>query len=82
MQSADTPPAACADLQAKYPALKGKSLANAINPHTPGYETIDPNNPDTSIGFGVDLGDCPGLEADTQAGDLRRSLDDAAGRPS
>ncbi len=59
-QSADAAPAACADLQAKYPALKGKSLVNAINPHTPGYETIDPNNPDTYIGFDVDLGEAIG----------------------
>jgi polar amino acid transport system substrate-binding protein len=59
-QSADAAPAACADLQAKYPALKGKSLVNAINPHTPGYETIDPNSPDTYIGFDVDLGEAIG----------------------
>jgi polar amino acid transport system substrate-binding protein len=59
-QSANAAPAACADLQAKYPALQGKSLVNAINPHTPGYETIDPNNPDTYIGFDVDLGEAIG----------------------
>ena len=34
-------PAACAALQEKYPDWKGKTLVNAINPHTPGYETID-----------------------------------------
>ena len=29
-------PAGCAALQTKYPAWKGKTLVNAINPHTPG----------------------------------------------
>lgn len=38
-------PAACTALQEKYPDWKGKTLVNAINPHTPGYETIDPKNP-------------------------------------
>ena len=38
-------PAACAALQEKYPDWKGKALVNAINPHTPGYETIDPKDP-------------------------------------
>ena len=38
-------PAGCAALQAKYPAWKGKTLVNAINPHTPGYEAIDPKDP-------------------------------------
>ncbi|UCF52217.1 MAG: ABC transporter substrate-binding protein, partial [Bradyrhizobium sp.] len=28
-------PAACAALQDKYPDWKGKTLVNAINPHTP-----------------------------------------------
>lgn len=53
-------PAACADLQAKYPSLKGKTLVNAINPHTPGYETIDPNDPTKYIGFDIDLGEAIG----------------------
>ncbi|MBY3223489.1 ABC transporter substrate-binding protein [Rhizobium laguerreae] len=65
-EAASTTPAACADLQAKYPTLKGKTLVNAINPHTPGYETIDPNNPDTYIGFDIDfgeaIGDCLGFK--------------------
>ena len=38
-------PAGCAALQTKYPAWKGKTLVNAINPHTPGYEAIDPKDP-------------------------------------
>ena len=55
------PPAAeCAKLQAKYPQFKGKTLANAINPHTPGYETIDPKDPSKYIGFDIDLGETIG----------------------
>lgn len=53
-------PEACAALQAKYPTLKGKTLVNAINPHTPGYETIDPTNPSQYIGFDIDLGEAIG----------------------
>ncbi len=53
-------PAACAALQAKYPELKGKTLVNAINPHTPGYETIDPKDPTRYIGFDIDLGEAIG----------------------
>ena len=53
-------PAGCGALQAKYPQFKGKSLVNAINPHTPGYETIDPNDPDKYIGFDIDLGESLG----------------------
>lgn len=48
-------PAACAALQEKYPDWKGKTLVNAINPHTPGYETIDPKDPNKYIGFDIDL---------------------------
>lgn len=53
-------PAECAALQAKYPQFKGKTLVNAINPHTPGYETIDPKNPERYIGFDIDLGETIG----------------------
>ncbi len=53
-------PEACAALQTKYPSLKGKTLINAINPHTPGYETIDPNDPSKYIGFDIDLGEAIG----------------------
>ncbi|HEY0123239.1 MAG TPA: ABC transporter substrate-binding protein [Rhizobium sp.] len=59
-EAASTPPAACADLQAKYPSLKGKVLVNAINPHTPGYEALDPNDPSKYIGFDIDLGETIG----------------------
>ena len=54
------PPAECSALQAKYPQFKGKALVNAINPHTPGYETIDPNDPNKYIGFDIDLGETIG----------------------
>jgi len=54
------PPAACQALQAKYPALKGKTLVNAINPHTPGYEALDPKDPSKYIGFDIDLGEAIG----------------------
>jgi polar amino acid transport system substrate-binding protein len=53
-------PAECTALQAKYPQFKGKTLVNAINPHTPGYETIDPNDPDKYVGFDIDLGETIG----------------------
>jgi polar amino acid transport system substrate-binding protein len=57
---------ACKALQAKYPALKGKTLVDALNPHTPGYEALDPNDPSHYIGFDVDLaealGDCLGFK--------------------
>src|SRR5882724_6056256 len=50
-------PAGCAALQAKYPDLKGKKLVNAINPHTPGYEAIDPKDPSKYVGFDIALGE-------------------------
>src|SRR5258707_25151 len=50
-QAAAPAPAECAALQAKYPQFKGKTLINAINPHTPGYEALDPNDPSKYIGF-------------------------------
>jgi len=53
-------PAACAALQEKYPDWKGKTLVNAINPHTPGYESIDPSDPSKYVGFDIDLGEAIG----------------------
>ncbi|RKP49642.1 ABC transporter substrate-binding protein [Pararobbsia silviterrae] len=53
-------PEACKALQAKYPQFKGKTLVNAINPHTPGYEALDPNDPSQYIGFDIDLGESIG----------------------
>jgi polar amino acid transport system substrate-binding protein len=55
--SASAAPAGCQALQAKYPGLKGKQLVNAINPHTPGYEAIDPKDPNKYVGFDIDLGE-------------------------
>ena len=57
---ASPPPAACQALQAKYPQFKGKTLVNAVNPHTPGYESLDPNDPSKYIGFDIDLGETIG----------------------
>lgn len=51
---------ACSDLRAKYPDLDGKTLKNAINPYTPGYETINPDNPSEYQGFDIDLGNALG----------------------
>lgn len=48
-------PSSCKALQAKYPSLKGKTLVDAINPHTPGYEALDPKDPSKYIGFDIDL---------------------------
>jgi len=59
-QAATEMPAACADLKAKYPDLSGKTLVNAINPHTPGYESLDPNDPSKYVGFDIDLGEAIG----------------------
>jgi len=53
-------PAGCAALQTKYPQLKGKTLVNAVNPHTPGYESLDPKDPSKYIGFDIDLGETIG----------------------
>ena len=50
-------PAGCAALKEKYPDWKGKTLVNAINPHTPGYEAIDPKDPNKYVGFDIDLGE-------------------------
>jgi polar amino acid transport system substrate-binding protein len=50
-------PSGCAALAEKYPDWKGKTLVNAINPHTPGYEAIDPKDPSKYIGFDIDLGE-------------------------
>jgi len=56
-RAADLPaaPTGCAALQAKYPALKGKTLVDAVNPHTPGYEALDPQDPSRYVGFDIDL---------------------------
>ncbi len=45
----------CHKLQAEHPELKGKTLADAVNPHTPGYEALDPQDPSHYVGFDIDL---------------------------
>jgi len=40
--------------------LKGAKLVDAVNPHTPGYEALDPNDPSKYIGFDVDLAEMLG----------------------
>lgn len=54
------PSKACLSLQAKFPQFKGKTLADAINPHTPGYEAIDPKDPTKYVGFDIDLAEALG----------------------
>jgi polar amino acid transport system substrate-binding protein len=51
---------ACQQLQTKFPDFKGKTLTNAVNPHTPGYEALDPNDPSKYVGFDIDLGQALG----------------------
>ena len=50
----------------KYPELKGKTIVDAINPHTPGYEALDPQDPSKYVGFDIDLaealGECLGFK--------------------
>ena len=58
--AASAAPAACQALQAKYPQFKGKTLVDAINPHTPGYEALDPADPSRYIGFDIDLAETLG----------------------
>lgn len=55
---ADAP--ACEALREKHPDLVGQTLTNALNPHTPGYETINPSNPNEYEGFDIDLGNAIG----------------------
>lgn len=59
-EAAQAAPEACMALQEKYPDLKGKTLVNAVNPHTPGYEALDPNDPSKYVGFDIDLGEAIG----------------------
>lgn len=48
-------PAGCAQVEAKYPQLKGKTLIDAMTPFTPGYEDTSPSHPGTYVGFDIDL---------------------------
>ncbi|HKJ10329.1 MAG TPA: ABC transporter substrate-binding protein [Gammaproteobacteria bacterium] len=60
------PTDACQALQTKYPQFKGKTLVDAVNPHTPGYEALDPKDPSKYVGFDIDLaeslGKCLGFQ--------------------
>jgi polar amino acid transport system substrate-binding protein len=51
---------ACAQLRGQHPELAGKKMANAINPHTPGYESISVSDPNRYEGFDIDLGEAIG----------------------
>lgn len=55
----------CQALQVKYPQFKDKTIVDAINPHTPGYEALDAKDPSKYIGFDIDLveqlGSCLGF---------------------
>ena len=83
--SASAAPAGCAALQAKYPDLKGKTLVNAINPHTPGYEFDRSEGPQQirRLRHRSRRADrrVPRLHADLQGRDLRGTADDAGERP-
>lgn len=61
-RAADLPamPTTCMALQSHYPQLKGKTLVDAVNPHTPGYEALDPQDPSHYIGFDIDLANAIG----------------------
>jgi len=50
----------CEQLREEHPDLDGTTLTNALNPHTPGYEVIDPENPEEFVGFDIDLGEALG----------------------
>ena len=68
VQAADTPAVSktCQTLQVKYPQFKGITIVDAINPHTPGYESLDPKDPSKYVGFDIDLveqlGSCLGFK--------------------
>ena len=69
--AASAAPEACHALQEKYPQLKGRTLVDAVNPHTPGYEALDPADPSRYIGFDIDLvqalGECLGFSVTYKA---------------
>ncbi|HEV7792022.1 MAG TPA: ABC transporter substrate-binding protein [Pseudonocardia sp.] len=51
---------ACTQLRGQHPELAGKKMTNAINPHTPGYESISVSDPNRYEGFDIDLGEAIG----------------------
>lgn len=46
---------ACAAIQTQHPGIKGKSVTVGIAPTIPGYETVDPKDPNNLVGFDIDL---------------------------
>ncbi|WP_460795789.1 ABC transporter substrate-binding protein [Microbacterium sp. GXF0217] len=50
----------CSTLRDEYPDLVGTTKTNALNPHTPGYETVSTDDPNTYEGFDIDLGNAIG----------------------
>ncbi|MGF6821312.1 polar amino acid transport system substrate-binding protein [Microbacterium sp. ZKA21] len=50
----------CSTLRDENPDLVGTTMTNALNPHTPGYETISVEDPNTYEGFDIDLGNAIG----------------------
>lgn len=59
-------PSVCHALQHKFPEFRGKVLTQALTPYTPGYESLNPQNPSQYKGFDIDLaksiGDCLGFK--------------------
>ncbi len=59
-------PAGCASIVKQYPQFKGKTLVDALTPFTPGYESVNPKNPNTYVGFDISLlhniGSCLGFK--------------------
>lgn len=59
-------PAGCNAIVKKYPQFKGKTLVDALTPFTPGYESVNPKNPNTYVGFDISLlhniGSCLGFK--------------------
>ncbi|MGO2658552.1 ABC transporter substrate-binding protein [Mycetocola reblochoni] len=50
----------CSQLREENPDLVGQTKTNALNPHTPGYETISADDPNSYEGFDIDLGNAIG----------------------
>ncbi|HWV49221.1 MAG TPA: ABC transporter substrate-binding protein [Microbacterium sp.] len=50
----------CSTLREENPDLVDTTMTNALNPHTPGYETVSTDDPNTYEGFDIDLGNAIG----------------------
>lgn len=53
--TAPASPAGCAAIRSKYPQFKGRTLVDALTPFTPGYESVNPKDPNTYVGFDISL---------------------------